>query len=442
MSSTEKQELQYLLAWERLRRRIAELATQEKVLTTTYQVCAEEVGQFFNADRCIVISYNPVEPDANTVHGWVSGQYSVAGVRKILDEEMLEPFYPDFMLQIMKTRMISISSPEELRQRIRETVAETDMSPQEQEDCFQQISNVFANVYCAQAVLRVAILYQGISFGSLVLHQCTPRQWNETEQEALKDIAYHIGSVLYQTRLRVQEQLSRKKLEKRNLELEQLITITSHDLREPIRKISLYSDRLQLSDRNNLTDKGRHDIDSIQKFSAYMQSQLNALLDLLKVTRKTEAFEPVPLNDVLQSVLTDLEADRQKQNGTIVVTQDQLVIDSVSSHLYLLFWNLLHNALKFHRQGEAPHVELGIRSVEPDACRITVRDDGIGFDEVYLDRIFTPFERLHSQAEYEGTGMGLAIAEKVVEFHNGSISARSAPGQGATFTVTLPVHQS
>jgi signal transduction histidine kinase len=105
--------------------------------------------------------------------------------------------------------------------------------------------------------------------------------------------------------------------------------------------------------------------------------------------------------------------------------------------------NLIANALKFHRPGVPPRVSVEGRCDAPGsaeaACRLTVRDNGIGFDEKYLDRIFTPFQRLHGRGEFEGTGMGLAICRKIVERHGGTITARSTPGEGSTFLVTLPM---
>lgn len=438
---TENKELQYLLAWEHLRRRIAELAIEEEDLVTTYQICAEEVGRFFNVDRCMVINYTPIEPGMREVQGGFSGQYSAPGIRKILDEELLERDYPDFMLEVMKTRLISVSNPTEIRAAVQNMVSSLPCSDGEKEAFFNRITSILIDFYGAQSILRVAILYQGISFGSLVLHQCTPRKWEEREQEALKDIGYHIGNVLYQARLRAKEQIARNKLEKRSIELEQLITIVSHDLSEPLRKILIYSNRLQSLESPDVLGEEQNYIQSIQKFSTYMQTQLSALIEFLKVTRETEGFQPVDLNKLAHRVLRDLESYRQEQNGYIHMDKGALTISGVPNQLYQLLWNLLHNALKFHNQGQSPVVELTIQRVNEQFCEITVKDEGPGFDECYLDRIFLPFERLHNRAEYEGMGMGLAIVNKIVEHHNGTITVHSTPGMGAVFTVLLPMIQ-
>jgi signal transduction histidine kinase len=115
-------------------------------------------------------------------------------------------------------------------------------------------------------------------------------------------------------------------------------------------------------------------------------------------------------------------------------------VEADATQMRQLFQNLINNALKFHKPDEAPVVR--VRSTSNHGlCQIHVEDNGIGFDEKYLDRIFNPFQRLHHRGEYEGTGMGLAICRKIVERHGGSITARSAPGQGATFIVTLPLKQ-
>jgi signal transduction histidine kinase len=155
------------------------------------------------------------------------------------------------------------------------------------------------------------------------------------------------------------------------------------------------------------------------------------------------------LNEVAANVLSDLEV-RIEQVGGKVEIERLPTIDADSMQMHQLLQNLIGNALKFHRDGVPPVVRLraafgssngGARSAnggDPGVCRITVEDNGIGFDERYLDRIFTVFQRLHGRGEYEGTGIGLAICRKIVERHGGTITARSKPGTGTSFIVTLP----
>jgi signal transduction histidine kinase len=160
----------------------------------------------------------------------------------------------------------------------------------------------------------------------------------------------------------------------------------------------------------------------------------------------------VDLTEVAKEVVSDLEARIEEVGGRVEVGQLP-TIEADRLQMRQLLQNLIGNGLKFHKSGEAPVVEVraeifeerrgggGGAPVGTKLCRITIEDNGIGFDEEHLERIFMPFQRLHGRNVYEGTGMGLAICRKVVERHGGNITAEGAPGRGATFTVTLPLVQ-
>jgi light-regulated signal transduction histidine kinase (bacteriophytochrome) len=183
-----------------------------------------------------------------------------------------------------------------------------------------------------------------------------------------------------------------------------------------------------------------------------MQILIDDLLAFSRVTTKANPFEPVDLAKVAREVLSDLEV-RVQQTGGEVEVGELPVIDADPLQMRQLFQNLIGNALKFHKEGKPPVVKTYSQIVKPSAaeidsggspqevCQIYVQDNGIGFDEKYLSRIFILFQRLHGRSAYEGTGIGLAICRKIVDRHGGSITARSAPGQGSTFIVTLPVQQ-
>jgi light-regulated signal transduction histidine kinase (bacteriophytochrome) len=182
-----------------------------------------------------------------------------------------------------------------------------------------------------------------------------------------------------------------------------------------------------------------------------MQNLINELLTFSRVTTKAKPFEPVNLAKVADDVVSDLEGRIELVKGRVEVGALP-VIDAETLQMRQLLQNLIGNALKFHRPDAPPVVKVGAQifsgrapQAGPDApeenlCRLTVSDNGIGFDEKYLDRIFNVFQRLHSRNEYEGTGMGLAIARKIAVFHRGDITAKSKPGSGSTFIVTLPVN--
>ncbi len=180
------------------------------------------------------------------------------------------------------------------------------------------------------------------------------------------------------------------------------------------------------------------------------QKLIDDLLSLSRVETQGKPFVRVDLAKVARDVVADLE-ERIEQVGGKVVVGELPVVEADPAQMRQLLQNLIVNGLKFHRPEQKPQVTVfgRIFDTKPRSvtaakalCQIIVEDDGIGFDEKYLDRIFQPFQRLHSSSEYEGTGIGLSICRRIAERHGGEISANSQPGQGSTFIVTLRVHHS
>jgi len=238
-------------------------------------------------------------------------------------------------------------------------------------------------------------------------------------------------------------------LERSNRELEQFAYVASHDLQEPLRKIRTFGDRLEMRCGQMLDDTGRDCVQRMQSAAARMQLLIEGLLSLSRVATRGQDFEPVNLAEVVQEVVTDLEVKLGEVEGRVEVGKLP-TIQADRLQMRQLFQNLIGNALKFHRDGEPPVVRIeggfvrGSKRGEPgqaslrDPCLIVVRDNGIGFEQKHVERIFDVFQRLHPREVYEGTGIGLAICRKIAERHGGSITARSAPGQGATFEILLP----
>ncbi|MFH1516168.1 MAG: ATP-binding protein [bacterium] len=239
-------------------------------------------------------------------------------------------------------------------------------------------------------------------------------------------------------------------LKRSNEELEQFAYVASHDLREPLRKITSFSDRLTSKYADVLDEQGCNYLNRMRDAACRMDRLINDLMSLSRLTTATIPFVPVDLNRVVKTVLSDLEAGIAELNASIEV-DDLATIDADPVQIQMLLQNLIGNALKFHVPGQSPVIRVGGNFIiqEHDVPKedlnqkyeITVQDNGIGFDEEKIDRIFVIFQRLHSREQYEGTGIGLALCKKIVERHQGQITVQSKPGCGSCFRVTLPVKQ-
>jgi len=231
-----------------------------------------------------------------------------------------------------------------------------------------------------------------------------------------------------------------------NRELEAFASIASHDLQEPLRKVEAFGDRLKRKYCDDLGDDGRMYIERMQSSVSRMRALIKDLLKYSRVTTKGKPFGPVNLQQVLQEVTSDLEVRIEGVGGRVNVAE-MPTIDADLTQMRQLFQNLIANAMKFHRPDEPPIVDIrtaihGLGETGPrQRCRIEVQDNGIGFDMKYAERIFGIFQRLHTRADYEGTGVGLATCRKIAERHQGEISVESKPNHGTTFTIDLPMQQ-
>lgn len=232
------------------------------------------------------------------------------------------------------------------------------------------------------------------------------------------------------------------KLERSNRVLQEFAFVASHDLQEPLRKISTFGDRLRSRYAEVLGESGLDYLARMQSATERMQELVDSLLVYSRVTTKAEPFVQVDLRELVQEVLRDLEIPIQETGATVEVGElPTLQVDP--GQMRQLFQNLIGNAVKFHKEDERPVVKVHAEECWDGVCRILVEDNGIGLDEKYSEKIFAPFQRLHGRGSpYRGSGMGLAICLRIVERHNGEISVRSKPGEGAAFIVALPVRHS
>ncbi|WP_159467207.1 ATP-binding protein [Dyadobacter sp. 3J3] len=264
-----------------------------------------------------------------------------------------------------------------------------------------------------------------------------------------------IGTAFNVTTLReIQSELERKvsDLNKSNEDLEQFAYVASHDLQEPLRKITSFGERLESKTKDILNQEQKVYLSRIMSATGRMQKMINNLLEFSRVTGTLNVFEKTDLNEILRSTVSDLEVTIQQKQAVIAL--DKLpVIDANPSQMSQLFINLISNALKFTRPETIPVISLHVTElsvaevlkrkmpVEKNYIKIILKDNGIGFSNDNASRIFTIFQRLRGRSEYEGAGIGLSVCKKVVESHHGNIEAFGIPDHGATFEIILPVSQ-
>jgi PAS domain S-box-containing protein len=284
------------------------------------------------------------------------------------------------------------------------------------------------------------------------------------------DISYMIGTGQDVTEMKeVEQELLTKsqELEASNLELQKFASIASHDLREPLRKVITFAGMLEAEYKEALGDKGKAYIEKMISSSERMQHLIDDVLEFTSLTSANISFKKVNIEDVVKQVLSDIEVLVKNSKASIQI-DEMPEIEANAGQLGLLFQNIISNAIKFAKPDATPHIHIHASIIRGDElpedylkirrhnssvlknprfwenerfCRIFIDDNGIGFDEVYLEKIFTLFQRLHSKSEYEGTGIGLAVCKKVVDIHHGMITAKSNPGEGSVFIITLPVSQ-
>lgn len=288
------------------------------------------------------------------------------------------------------------------------------------------------------------------------------KKLNEIQQELRKEIEFRkdaerqlnaMNQSLEQTVSQRTENLSNANAElgRKNLELQQFAYIASHDLKEPLRKIQIFGNLIK-DKMESPSEKSLMYVNKVIHSADRMSTLVNDVLaySAIDIPKK---FEPVDLNKILHDILADFEILIEEKNATI--SKNQLpVVDMIPVQARQLLQNLVANAIKFSREGVQPVISVNadlLPEMEWDAtpvdpsrakyCKLTVTDNGIGFQDEYSNKIFSIFQRLHPSDAFEGTGIGLAIAKKITDTHKGSIMAASKPGVGSSFSVLLPLTQ-
>lgn len=238
-----------------------------------------------------------------------------------------------------------------------------------------------------------------------------------------------------------------ERLEESNRDLLEFAQVASHDLQEPLRKVTAFSSRLEDNLEGSLDEKGEDYMRRMNGAVSRMQSLIDDLLTFARVTTRGTAMLSSPIRGIIENVVSDLEIAIEESGAVVTIARmPSLPVDE--SQIGQLFQNLIGNAVKFRRDGVPPEISIHATHVKATSFAgdeprqgwydISVTDNGIGFDEKYASKIFAPFQRLHGRSEYEGTGVGLSVCRRIVERHQGAISATSEVGVGTTFTVRLP----
>lgn len=280
-----------------------------------------------------------------------------------------------------------------------------------------------------------------------------PVQLSMTPSGLDDEVAFNIILTDLTAQKRTQKQLEDKnnELELSNNDLQQFASVASHDLQEPLRKIQMFSNLLIGKSGDALTPDLKGYVQRIIDSAGRMKSLIVDVLHYSKLSAKEKGFENVDLNAVIKELREDFELIIAEKSATLTV-DDLPDIEGNRGQMRQVFQNIISNALKFSKDDVAPVIHVTAKRLagkafdskaHPDGgyCVISIKDNGIGFDEKYVAHIFNLFERLHSKDKYEGTGIGLAITKKIIEKHGGLVGAKGKVGNGAEFILLLPIHQ-
>jgi light-regulated signal transduction histidine kinase (bacteriophytochrome) len=239
-------------------------------------------------------------------------------------------------------------------------------------------------------------------------------------------------------------------LERSNIELASFSYAASHDLQEPLRKIQAFISRILLLDEGNFSSAGRDYFLRITKAAIRMQQLIDSLLNYSRISTAEKILVSTDLNELLGQTRENLR-ELIEENNAVIEANALPTVYVMPLQFQQLLTNIISNAIKYKKENVNPvisikagsvpasHVDTDLSSSANTYWKISIADNGIGFDPQYSTRIFELFQRLHSRDEYDGTGIGLAICKKIIQNHNGVITTESEPGKGATFNIYLPV---
>ncbi|KAM3110740.1 ATP-binding protein [Phormidesmis sp. 146-33] len=374
------------------------------------QTAVTEVQQLLKADRVLIFR---LWADGS---GKVVQESVVPGYTVVLGRDIYDPCFPDYRERYRQGRVNAITNVE---------TANIDHCHLE----FLQQFEVKAN-------LVVPVLMRDHLWGLLIAHQCSsPRQWVDSETDLLQQLANQIGIALSQAELLETETRQREELARSNAELERFAYVASHDLQEPLRMVTSYLQLLEQLYADKLDAEANEFIHFAVDGATRMRSLIQDLLSYSRVNTREQVFESVDCSVLLGRAIANLQMAIEESGATI--TGEPLPeIKGDASQLTQLFQNLVSNAIKFRDRTRPLEIQIHATRQEREWV-FEVRDNGIGIESQYRDRIFLLFQRLHHRADYPGTGIGLAVCKKIVERHGGRLWVESQPGQGSSFYFTI-----
>ena len=275
--------------------------------------------------------------------------------------------------------------------------------------------------------------------GRRVLAVSARRLQHPDRQVAMVVLALEDRSLQHDASTRTEQ--ARRELARSNRELEEFASIASHDLREPLRKIRAFGERLEVRTRDQLDDTSKDFLARMLNSAVRMSALIDGLLTVARVGGTAFIVQPVPLTSLVSDIVASRTFGADRAQGPTVTVGKLPTVEGDVGQLSQLFENLIDNALKFARPGMRPTIQVFADTVTQSDCTIVVQDNGIGIPPAYRQKIFGMFQRLHSREQYAGTGIGLALCQRIVMRHHGAIHADEAPGGGSRFIVTLPLVQ-
>lgn len=405
-------------------------------LDTIFQATATEVRQLLQADRVGVFRFHPDS-------GWDDGEFV---------SEDVHPDFPSALAARVHDHCFGEQFAVHYHQGRIQAVA--DIYTAGLSECHARILAQFQ----VRANLAVPLLQGQTLWGLLCIHQCRgPRQWQATEIEFVSQIANHLGVALRQAQILAslraeiaERQQAEESVQALNRELQQAVLeltsvnreleafsySVSHDLRAPLRSIDGFSQALLEEYGDQFDAIGQDYLNRIRAATQRMGQLIDDLIDLSRLTRSDMHREPVDLSALAQAIAAELQLSNPARSVSFTI-QPHLVANGDPRLLHILLSNLLDNAWKFSSKQAHAQIEFGAQSRDAGSASYFLRDNGVGFDMAYVDKLFGVFQRLHGIHEFPGTGIGLATTQRIVHRHGGRVWAEGVVDQGATFYFTL-----